>query len=262
MGGMRKRAIVLFVLAATVLLCGGLARAELTERGDLFVRFSGGISPQTLPRTVRAPITVHIKGVVRTLSGERPPGLRKISIAINRGGRIDTEGLPSCPKDRIATVTTAEALRACRAALVGSGWYSAAVSLAEQTTFPLHGRVLAFNSVVGGKKMILAQVYGASPLPNSRIVTFHIRQSKGRFGTVLTAHLPARLNPYGYLKKIELSLHRNFVYKGRPHSYLSAACSAPRGLSGGLFPFAHVSMAFADGRTLASTLIRSCHVRR
>ena len=43
-------------------------------------------------------------------------------------------------------------------------------------------------------------------------------------------------------------------------SYLSAACDAPAGFPGASFPFAHASMTFADGRTLASTLTRSCRV--
>ncbi len=69
------------------------------------------------------------------------------------------------------------------------------------------------------------------------------------------------MNRYGYLTRISLSLHRNFTYRGRARSYLSAACDAPAGFPGASFPFARASMTFADGRTLASTLIRSCEVR-
>lgn len=238
-----------------------MAHAELIERGDLFVKFSGGIAPQSLPRHTNAPISVQVAGTVKTLSGERPPALRWIAIAINHGGRIDTKGLPVCRRSQIEPATSAQALHVCRPALVGEGRYSAALALPEQSSFPLYGRVLAFNAVVGGQPAILAHVYGQSPIPNSRIIVFRIHHSTGTFGTVLTAALPASLNRHGYLKKISLDLRRKFAYGGRTHSYLSAACAAPAGFRSALFPFVRVSMTFSDGRKLASNLIRSCRVR-
>ena len=76
-----------------------------------------------------------------------------------------------------------------------------------------------------------------------------------------TAALPKSLNRNGYLKRIILDLRREFVYRGRTRSYLSAACAAPAGTRIGIFPFVRVSMTFADGRKLASSLIRTCRVR-
>ena len=125
---------------------------------------------------------------------------------------------------------------------------------------PPHGRILAFNAIVEGHRAILAHVYGTDPVPTSRIVVFHIRKAHGAYGTLLTGALPVSVNRYGYVKRISLSLHRNFTYRGRQRSYLSAACAAPPGFPGAVFPFARASMSFADGRTLASTLTRSCKV--
>ncbi|HYJ20481.1 MAG TPA: hypothetical protein VEW07_00505 [Solirubrobacterales bacterium] len=237
------------------------AQAELIEHGDLFVKFEGGIAPGALPRHARAPISVSVGGTVKTLSGERPPGLRRIGIAINRGGHLDTRGLPVCRRAQIEPSTTEEALTECRSALVGVGSYVGAVALPEQSAFPARGRILAFNTVIGGQHAILAHVYGGSPIPNTRIIVFHIRERGGTYGTVFTGRLPARLNRYGYVKRISLNLHRNFTYRGHHRSYLSAACAAPPGFPGASFPFARTSMTFADGRKLASTLTRSCKVR-
>jgi hypothetical protein len=248
-------AIAVFAMGAS------LAQAELTAHGDLFVKFSGGIAPGALPRHSRAPISVSVAGTVRTLSGERPPALRQITIAINRGGKLDAHGLSVCRRQDIEPSSTAEAKRICGPALVGAGSYDAAVAFPEQSSFPLHGRILAFNAVVGGKRAILAHVYGASPAPITRIIVFHIHESSGTYGTILSGSLPASLNHYGYLVRISLSLHRNFTYRGQRRSYLSAACDAPAGFPGATFPFAHASMTFADGRTLSSTLTRSCKVR-
>jgi hypothetical protein len=242
-------------------LGASMAQAELTARGDLFVRFGGGITPDSLPRDARAPISVRITGTVRTLSGERPPALRGISVAINQGGRLDARGLAVCDRREIEPSSTQEALDRCGAALVGGGSYDADVAFPEQSAFPSHGRVLAFNAVVDAKRAILAHVYGTEPVPITRIIVFRIQETGGTFGTILTAALPASTNRWGYLNRISLSLHRNFTYKGQPRSYLSAACDAPTGFPGATFPFAHASMTFADGRTLSSTLTRSCKVR-
>jgi hypothetical protein len=250
------------VFAIALVLGASLANAELVERGNLFVKFAGGISPTRLPRHDNAPIGVRVDGTVRTLSGERPPALRWISIGINRGGRIETRGLPTCRRSEIEAVSSVKAMEACGPALVGTGRYVAGVAFPEQDAFPLQGRVLAFNAVIDGERAILAHVYGKKPFPNSRIFVFHIRKSSGTFGTVLIAALPAALNRNGYLKRIILNLRRVYVYHGRKRSYLSAACGAPAGTNLGVFPFVRVGMTFADGRKLASTLIRSCTVRR
>lgn len=248
-------------LALFVAACASLAQAELTARGDLFVKFSGGIAPTALPRDSRAPISVEIAGTVRTLSGQRPPALRGISVAINRGGRLDARGLPVCRRAQIEPSSTEEALARCRSALVGTGSYAADVAFPEQSAFPSDGRILAFNSIVGGKRAILAHVYDSEPLPITRIVVFHIRESGGIYGTTLTGSLPAAENRWGYLKRIRLKLHRAFAYRGQRRSYLTAACDAPPGFPGASFPFARASMRFADGRTLSSILTRSCRVR-
>ena len=247
---------------AACLFAVSLAHAELVERGDLFVKFDGGIAPTALPRHVNGPISVRVAGTVKTLSGDQPPALRFIAIAINRGGRIDTRGLPTCRRSQIEPATARQALAACRPALIGEGRYLGALSLPEQNAFPLQGRILAFNAVVDGQRAILAHVYGSDPVPNSRIIVFHIHETHGTFGTVLSAALPAELNRHGYLKKISLDLRRKFVYRGRTHSYLSAACAAPAGFTSAIFPFVRVAMTFSDGRKLASTLIRSCRVRK
>jgi hypothetical protein len=242
-------------------LCGGLAQAELTARGDLFVKFSGGIAPNALPRVATAPITVSVAGTIRTLSGKRPPALRQIAIAINRGGQLDTEGLPTCSRRQIEPSSSDVALAVCGQALVGRGSFAAEVAFPEQSSFPSGGRILAFNARIDGQRAILAHVYGARPVPITRFIVFRIHDRGGTYGTVLTGDVPVSENRYGYLKRISLSLHRNFTYRGERHSYLSASCAAPGNFPGATFPFARASMGFDDGRTLSSILTRSCRVR-
>ena len=237
------------------------ARAELTASGDLFVNFSGAIDPVALPRNSLAPISVQIGGTVRTLSGEQPPALRGISIAISRGGRLNTYGLPVCHRREIEVSNQFEALKRCGDALVGSGGYEANTAFPEQGAFPSRGEILAFNTVIGGQRAILAHVYATDPVPITRIVVFKIHRGSGSFGTVLSAELPEELNRWGYLTRISLGLHREYAFRGRERSYLSAACRAPAGFPGAVFPFAEASMDFSDGRVLTAILNRSCRVK-
>lgn len=256
----RRKKTVAMLIAAVLLLTVPLAQAELTERGDLFVRFKGGIAPNALPRTKLAPISVSVAGAVETLSGERPPALRQIRIELNRGGQLDSQGLPRCRYGQLVAATPQKVMAVCGDALVGEGLYRARTAFPEQETFPSEGHILAFNAIYGGQSAILAHIFGRDPVPVSRIIVFRIRHRGGTFGTVLTGSLPDAVNHYGYVVGIALRLFRRFDYHGQQRSYLSAACAAPAGFPGAVFPFARASMSFADGRTLSSTLTRSCRV--
>lgn len=255
-----RRALPLTAVAL-LLAVAAPARAELVEHGDLFVRFQGGLTPTALPRDSRAPIRVSVRGTVKTLSGERPPALRQISIELNRGGVLDARGLPRCTARDLISTGDRQALANCGDALVGSGSYLANTAFPEQLAFPAAGHILAFNAVVDGRPAILAHVYGIQPVATTRVITFHIRHRRGAFGTVITGALPPTLNRYGYVRRLDLSFFRRFAYRGQERSYLSAACPAAAGFPGATFPFARASMGFADGRTLSSTLTRSCRVR-
>jgi hypothetical protein len=256
-----KRLGALAIAIAIVATGASPVQAELTQRGNLFVNFNGGILPRALPRHVAVPIAVRISGRVRSLAGDHPPALRRIRIALSGSGRIDTRGLPVCPLSRISSSSPSVALATCGAALVGSGTYVASTAYPEQPSFLSRGRILAFNARSGGQPAILAHIYGTEPAPITRVIVFHLHKSAGTYGTVLTGSLPPTVNHFDSVEQIGLTLHRRFLYRGRMHSYLSAACAAPAGFPGAVFSFAHVSMGFADGRSLTTTLVRNCKVR-
>jgi hypothetical protein len=73
---------------------------------------------------------------------------------------------------------------------------------------------------------------------------------------------PTGIGPdWGYVTGISLNLGRSFSFHGKRHSYLSAGCPAPKGVSIVSFPFARASFGFAGGQTLTSVLTRSCRAR-
>jgi hypothetical protein len=255
---MRRALLAVALLSA---LLAPTASAELTQKGGLFVRFGGGISPKALPRHTLAPIGVGIEGRIRVPSGQEPPSLRQMRIALHRDGVLSSRGLPVCLRSQIETANTSEALATCGNALVGTGGTTARTSFPDQPPYLLRGEILLFNSRSHGRPSILAHVFQRQPVPITRFIVFEIRRSGGTFGTVISGEVPPEVNHNGHLKSIFLQLQRNYVFHGQQRSYLSASCATPPGVKVASFPFARASMSFDDGRTLSSTLFRSCRVR-
>lgn len=69
---------------------------------------------------------------------------------------------------------------------------------------------------------ILAHIHGTEPVPTTRI-----RRTGDTFGTVLTGARPVATNRYGWSRVSTCGCTAAFVYRGSPHSYLSAACATP-----------------------------------
>jgi hypothetical protein len=259
--GWRALGALLACLAVTSLAFSAYSSgAEIVQKGHLRLVVEGELTPHTLPREAPAGVGVSIGAKISTTDGADPPQLRRVAIAINRNGNIDYQGLPACTIPEIQPSTTALAREACGASLVGTGSFSANVSLAHQSPFPAAGRVLAFFGRAGGKPAILAHVYGTDPVPTSYTLPFLISKHGGQFGTVLSASLPGVTEGWGFITGLQLTLRRSFSWHGARHSFLSATCPAPKGFPGAVFPFVKTSFGFAN-QTLSSTLTRSCDVR-
>lgn len=257
---MRKTSSIIALVVALMAIVA-IAHAEITQRGDLRVTFTGALRPRVLPRNGSAPITVAVGGTIATDDDANPPQLQRVSFEINRNGHLNPRGLPTCVVKQIQPSTTAGALAACRRSLVGEGSFSAKVLLPQEAPFPSEGKVYAFNGTSQGRPAILAHVYGTNPVPTSSTIIFTIARARGTYGTLLRASLPQVTGEWGYVTGLRLTLGRTFGYRGQTHSYLSAACPAPAGFPGIVFPFARASFAFTDKETLSSTLSRSCGVR-
>lgn len=253
--------MALLCAALVALAVAALAQAETVRKGTLQVAFVGDLAPKTLPRAGAAPISVHVGGHVSTTDGSSPPQLRRIEIQINRNGRLDYRGLPTCQLQQIQPSTNEGALDSCRASLVGEGSFSAEVKLPQQAPFPSDGKVLAFNGTEHGRPVIFAHVYGTEPVPTSYTLTMAIKSTPGTFGTKLTISLPEVTSDVGFVTGIDMTLKRSFAYRGKRHSYLSAGCPAPKGFPGATFPLAHISFGFAGRKPVATTLTRNCNAR-
>jgi len=256
------RRLVFTTTLVAVLLGAAAARGESVQEGRLRVDFNAGFAPHALPRERPAPVRISLDGSVATDDGSRPPQLRRISIALNRYGRLTTRGLPTCARGELESTSSATALRRCRGALVGRGRFGADVAFPNLAPFPVEGSVLAFNSRVGGKVAILVHIYGTSPVRASLVLTFKVsHRRRGTFGTVLSTTIPKIASDVGYVTDVTLSFGRRYRVGSERLSFLSARCAAPAGFPGALFPFARANFLFANGQRLTSTVVRDCAVR-
>jgi hypothetical protein len=260
--GVRGRALV--ALSALALLGGlmaGLARGERTQHGSLVVFLDGGLSPLKLPRHRPAPVAIRLSGGLQTADGSELPRVTRMRLGLPGQGVLSTRGLPICAPRRLRNATPAEALRACRAALVGHGRLAADVLVPKQQPFRIQARMLAFNGRVHGSPAVILHAFTRSP-PTVAVIPFLIRRGTGRFGTALVADLPSSLGPWPRFAHFEMTLSRRFSYRGRGRSYLSANCPIPRRLTAGYFTFARATYTLADGRRVGTDIVRSCRADR
>lgn len=254
-------------LAAAALLvafaAAGGAGAVTVREGDVIVGFEGGISPHALPRTGVAPVTVTIDSSFKSAEGaDPPPQLRKISIGINRRGRIFDRGLPTCRIRRIQPTTIEAARRICGSAIVGSGHVEVRIHLTNQPPFTFEGPMLVFHAKrSGGDRRLLAQVYGLKP-PSAFVLSFRIVKEPGEFGTVIKTSLPESASKWAYVTHFDMKLRRTYTYRGRKHSYVNAGCAAPAGFPGAVYAFAQAKFGFAEGQRVKTTLVKDCTVRQ
>mgnify|MGYP001546775917 CR=1 FL=1 len=257
------RVLRALAIAVAVGLCLPLgASAVLSQHGDVVVSFDGGLAPTRLPRSDPAPIAISVGGGVRRAGKVGAiPQLQTISVAINDAGRLYDEGLPVCEVSSIQPATEANARERCGGSIVGHGSVTVEAHIPTQPPFMVDAGLLAFNGpVVHGHKQILAQVYARDP-PGAFVLRFRLSHHRGLFGTVMSTQLPAGASSWAYLTNFQMTLHRVYRYAGERRSFVSAACTAPAGFPGAVFPFAKATYGFAGGRHVTSTVVQSCKVR-
>lgn len=257
-----KAASLIWAVATLTLGVGASAWAVTNGEGDLVTSFDGDLRPTTLPRSSPSPVAVHIAGNVRSTSGKPQalPQLRRITVAINREGRLHDRGLPVCFAREIQPASEAGARAECGGAIVGSGHVVVQERIPDQLPLLIHAHVLVFNGPrKHGHRQILAQAYSLSP-PGSFILPFRVSRREGTFGTVLRTALPRQARRWAYLTHFDMTLHRIYAYGGKLHSYLSARCNAPAGFGSALFPLARATYEFATGQRFSMSVTATCHV--
>jgi hypothetical protein len=231
----------------------GAANGTTTIRaGNLVLQAEGVFSPKVLPRHTWAPITLNGHGSVATADGSHVPPVQSVHLQVDKHLRIESTGLPSCPLGKIEATTPSQAMKACGAALIGNGHATAEVAFPESAPFSAKGALLGFNGpTVRGYPEMLFYVNVAVPVPTTIVVVAQLAKDSGRYGYKISMAVPELAGGSGSLTGFELTIGRQWTYKGARHSYLSAQCPEGQFVN-------QVEAAFGDGTTLTGTLVSSC----
>jgi hypothetical protein len=257
-----RRLTLIAMVCALVPFGAGIARGEVFGDAQLRVAFGGHFVPKVLPRDRDVPVRVNLNGAIRTPEGVRPPQLRRISFAVNRYGRLSTDGLPTCRAGVIESTDSQFARERCRTALVGKGHFGASLESPSLKQLPVDGRVLAFNARTDGQAAILLHIHASNPVEATVVLVFKISHPRsGKFGTMMTTNIPSIASDLGYVTDISLTFGRKYRVDGEQRSLISARCAAPAGFPGALFTFARGVFRFAGGKQVTTTLARDCVVR-
>ncbi len=258
---MRRRIATPILIALLAVGGSAIANAETVQEDGLRVTFNANFTPHELPRDRPAPVSVKVAGKVATADGSHPPALRRLEIRLHRNGRIDSTGLRTCSAPSLQSTSTATALARCRAALVGKGSFHALVSLGRE--IPTGGKILAFNSRRAGRQALVLHLFAGTPVRFTLVVPLRIGHLKeGQFGTILRARIPKLAGGLGSVTEIDLTIGRRYSFRGAQRSYVSAACSAPAHLEGGIFNFARANFRFEGHRAInPPALLQECTVR-
>lgn len=255
-----RRAASISILAIVLLVVGAVAVAngERTRTGNLIVTLDGKLAPLRLPRERPAPVTLHIEGGLQSADGGLLPQVTEVEVGMPSRGEISTVGLPLCPQQKLRHATAAAALSACGDAKVGEGELEAEVVVPNQAPFTIKAQVFAFNGRDGGRRAVILDAVSSRP-PLSIVVPFAIKHQGGRFGTVLVGDLrSAGLGAPPHSARIAMDLGRNYAYRGRPRSYLSASCPLPNKFTAGFFSLAEIRFVLAGGSSVSTEITRGC----
>jgi hypothetical protein len=255
----RARLALTLVVLLAVASWAGTAGAERSQRENVIAMINGGIKPRKLPRDRKVPVTVFLSGGVLTADGSPIPRVNWIRLELAWRGAMNTDGLPVCPRERLTSTTSKQAMAACGDSLVGRGQLSAQIFVPNQPAFRVKANLLTFNGrTKNGQPAVWAHAYSVNP-PSSFVIPFTVRNEHNR--TVLVTTIRRSVGPWPHVASFAVKVSRIYNHAGDRRSYLNASCPVPRGFSAGFLSFARATYSFAGGEKIVTESVRSCRVR-
>jgi hypothetical protein len=244
-----------------LLILGTLGAALATGAGgalvavnSLILRADGGFQPRELPRRSYAPIRFQGYFDITAKAGGKPEVLQKAVIDFDRDGRLDIAGLPTCPPERIAAASSAEARRVCGGAVVGTGRIEAVVASGD-AVFPVGAPLTIFNGPpVAGHPTAILHARTSYPRDETYMIVAPIERQPGLFRYRATLTPPPIADGLGAISRVEVDVGRRFGAK-RGRSYVAARCSDGVLDTRGYF-------AFADGTVIEGSVEKACSVEQ
>jgi hypothetical protein len=244
-----RLAAVLGVLVA--LLVAAAANGALVIVNNIVLHADGGFQPRQLPRNSYAPINFRGYFDIAARTGVKPPALQQAKVDFDRDGRLDVNGLPTCPPERVATATTKEARSVCSGAIVGSGKVEAVVELADGPV-PVSSPLTIFNGPrQDGNPTVVLHARTEAPAVQTFAILAPIERRPGRFRYRVTLDFPPILGGRGAITYVEADVGRKYKAGGVRRSYVSARCSD------GILD-THGRFTFEEGTVIDGSVEKAC----
>jgi hypothetical protein len=241
------------VAVVAMLVLAASAVAIRLETGNIVVTTDGGFTPTTLPKDKFAPIKLYGFGKIDTKDGSPPPILETVTIWFDKHGKVETRGLPTCSKGKLAATTVPQARRLCPGAIIGKGFGKAVVIFPEQPPIPAGTPLTLFNAKPkGGDPVVLVHAHLTVPAPTTFVVPIVVEKvNSGRYGFRTVGRIPRIAGGSGIPLYARLKVGREWKYKGKTLSYANASCPDGRLQAKGEFDF-------KDGTFLQGSVFKRC----
>jgi hypothetical protein len=258
-GGISVRShlkVAIAVGVAVVVLAVNIAAAEkptTVRAGNLELTLNGGFAPTALSKTKLTPIDFFGSGAISTVDGTHPPALREFILETDKNAEFTTKGLPACRSGQLQSQDSDHARAICKGSIIGTGTGKAEIAFPEQKPIPVTSPLTIFNGgTKGGVITLFIHLYITVPTPAAIVTTVKISKiHNGRLGLKSVASVPKIAGGSGSATYFGFSINKQFTYKGKKVSVLSAKC--PDGKL-----MAHGTAVFADGTRASASIIRTC----
>jgi hypothetical protein len=241
------------VALASVALAAGTNKPVTVRAGNLELTFNGGFSPTTLSKTKLTPITALFEGKIKTVDGTHPPALKEVLIEADKNTGIDVKGYPICTAAKLQSQDSAHAKAICKDSILGSGHGNVEIQFPEQAPIPVSSPLTLFNGgEKGGVTTLFVHAYITVPTPAAIVTTVKVKKiHNGRYGLESVASIPKIAGGSGSVTSFSLNVGKQFTYKGKKVSFISAKC--PDGKIQ-----VHGTAVFSDGTRASAEVIRTC----
>ena len=241
-------------LLAVLVVASG-ATAETATVGNIKFTADGGFSPKALPKNTLAPIALTAEGKIETVDGTHPPALKEVLLETDKNGAVNVKGYPVCTSGKLQSrdTKTVRSKAVCKSSIIGSGKTGIQILLKDSAPIPVKSDLTVFNGgAKGGTTTLFIHAYITIPVPAAVVTTVKIKKiNKGRYGLLSVASIPKIASGAGSVTSFKLTVSKQFTYKGKRVSVLTAKC--PDGKLQ-----ANATAVFADGTRAAQDFIRPC----
>lgn len=256
---MRKRStlvVSLVALAASALAASvAFAGAPVTGSDGNSQSIDSVIAPKKLSKSKFQPASLKVTTKLTTSTAPNgvPSPTTHVQIDFDKNAKVFAKGYPTCDPAKLQNQSTENAKRECKAAIIGSGKATVKLPVGEQV-FTVPATVTAFNGKPkGGKPVILLHTYSTSPVQTVLVLNGPvINYNKQGYGPRLELEVPKIGGGAGALTDFQVTIKKNYRYKGKPVSYISAKCPKSKKLK------TRSVFTFLDGVSTNPTSVQTC----